>query len=160
MKDIRRVISGRQAKQRGQAFEAIITKEAYRTGWVTIDIPDGCRQVSHSKLIRVKSPFDFVFVRKQKAIFCDVKTTKQKSFAFSKLTDHQIKLLKEIQLEGFVSGYIVNFTEINNTVFFNGFQISDQGMNGSLKPDDGILIGENYIINLNRIFSEKDSSNT
>lgn len=153
MKDIRRVILARQSQRSGARFEQILVAQAYRTSWTVIDIPDGCKQLGTNKLIRVRSPFDYVFVKDKKAIFCDAKTTKVKSFKFSNITDHQAKLLKDIHKQGFMAGYIINFTELNQTVFFNGHQITAKGR-GSLKPEDGVLIGQGFIINLDRIFTE------
>lgn len=137
---------------KGVAFENVLMKEALRMGWVTIDIPDGARQVSSTKFIRCRSPFDFVFLKNGKALFCDAKCTKEKVFKYSNITEHQAKLLKQIHQHGFASGYIVNFIEQNITVYFNGRQINPL-QNGSLKPENGILVGTNFIVNFERIFT-------
>ena len=88
-------------------------------------------------------------------IFCDAKTTKTKKYNFSAITPHQAYYLKEIEAQGYKSGYIVNFSELGQTVFFSGTQISNLKARTSLSPDEGILLGNNSVINLQRIFEQK-----
>lgn len=153
MKNYRNIIGGRQAKARGDAFENILATSASRTNWDIIKIPLGAKQVSADRLIRVQTPFDFVFIKKEKVIFCDSKTTKNKTFTFSSITNHQLKELLICESHGHKSGYIVNFTEYKKTVFFSATQLNNLQKNNSLRPSDGILVGENYIINLDRIYT-------
>ena len=59
---IKRQLGGKKAKRNGQSFERNLIIEASYQDFAHIQIPDGCRQLGFNKLIRVKSPFDFVFV--------------------------------------------------------------------------------------------------
>jgi hypothetical protein len=154
MKDIRNVQRGRIAKNRGSNFENSLHGETQRHGWLVVPIPDGCKQLSATKLIRVKSPFDFFFLKDRKALFVDAKTTKANTYSFSALTPHQINILVKIEMEGFKAGYIINFSELNLTAFFSGSMIGSLTKRSGLKPTDGILIGDNRIINVNRIFQD------
>lgn len=156
MKSIKRVVAGRKAKKRGEGFENLLYAEAYRTRWQVIKIPDGCRQIGPKQLVRVRSPFDFVFLKKGFAIFCDAKTTLAKSYSFSDLTIHQVKTLLDIHTNEFTAGYVINFTELNKTVFFDGPTIASVELRSSLKPEDGILVGDNRIILLDRILGPRD----
>lgn len=159
MKDIRRIISGRNAKRRGDVAENILHSEAIRTGWTVVKIPLGCRQVSAVKLLRVASAFDFVCIKGSHVIFIDSKTTKSKSFAFSAQTEHQVRILRDIEKHGHASGYVVNFTTLKKTVFYKASQLWALRAGASLKPEDGIHIGNDRIINLSRIF-DQDSTLT
>ena len=153
MKTNKRIIAGRQAKRRGEGFENLLHGEAYRKGWQVIRIPDGCKQVSAAKTIRVRTPFDFIFVKNNKAIFIDAKTTKAKSFSTSQLTPHQIKILSDLDKNGFQAGYIINFSELNITSFYRGSQLAYLLKNSSsLKPQDGVIVGTNTNINIETIF--------
>jgi penicillin-binding protein-related factor A (putative recombinase) len=152
MTDIKRVISGRQAKRRGDNFESILYSSADMLRWKVIKIPMGAKMLGPFKMIRVATPFDFVFLKKGRAIFADAKTTKGKTFSHSMITHHQMVHLIECEREDFKAGYIVNFTEIKKTVFFTATQLINTKKGESLKPEDGILIGDNIIINLDRIF--------
>lgn len=153
MKDYRNVIRGRQAKKNGQKFETILEDSAHRTHWDIIKIPLGAKQVSAVKLIRTQTPFDFVFIKKEKVLFVDAKTTKAKNYSFSAVTDHQLKELLICESHGHKAGYIVNFIEQKKTIFFSATQLKNITQGSSLSPSDGILVGENFIINLDRIYS-------
>lgn len=156
MKTIKRIIAGRQAKRRGESFENLLHGEAYRKGWQVIKIPDGCKQVSAAKTIRVRTPFDFIFVKENKALFIDAKTTKAKSYSTSQLTPHQIKTLSDLDANGFIAGYIINFTELNITAFFSGYDLHWLlKQSTSFTPQDGVIIGTNSIIDLEIIFTSE-----
>ena len=159
MKDFRNIARGRQSQRRGAVAENILHTEAIRTGWTVVKIPLGCRQVSAVKLLRVATAFDFVLIKGPRVLFIDSKTTKSKTFSFSAITDHQVRILRDIELHGHASGYVVNFTAHKKTVFFCGSQLWALRAGASLKPDDGIHIGDDRIINLSRIF-EQDSTLT
>ncbi len=153
MKKYSKIISGRLAQSRGQNFEKILSDSAKRTHWDLVKIPLGARQVSADRLIRVKTPFDFVFVKKERVIFADAKTIKSKTYSHSQITGHQLNELLTFESHGHKSGYIVNFTELKKTVFYTASQLKNLQPGYSLSPQDGILVGENFIINLDRIFN-------
>lgn len=152
-KDLKRVISGKQAKSRGANFEAILEREALRYGWKVIPILMGCKQVSATKIIKARNPFDFVFIRKGKVIFCDAKTTKTSAFGYTAIKEHQLKALLDCENEGQTAGYIVNFTSNDITVFFSAGQLDRLQPRQSLKPGDGVVLGLNSIIKLDRLFT-------
>ena len=154
MKDIRNIIRGRQSKRRGDMAENILHSEALRSGWTVVKIPLGCKMLSNTRMIRVATTCDFIFIKGPHVIFVDSKTTKSKSFSFSAQTEHQVKTLSEIERHGHMAGYVVNFTELKKTVFFKGSQLWALRSGASLKPEDGIHIGDDRIINLSRIFEQ------
>lgn len=158
MPKIKNVISGRQAKMRGQAFENTLHAEAYRNRYHVVPIPTGCKQVSATKLIRQRTPFDFLFFKNGIALCVDAKTTKANTYSFSSLTQHQVEVLLKIEREGFDAGYVVNFSELNVTSFFSGTLIGSIQKKSGLKPQDGIIVGSNSIINLDKIWQLKISS--
>lgn len=114
--------------------------------------------MSATKIIRMTNPFDFIFLKKGRVVFADAKTTKAKTFSFSALTQHQVRDLNECHKNNQTAGYIVHFSELKQIIFFNGSQLSNMQSGGSLKPADGILIGENNIILLDRIFQDSTST--
>ena len=152
MPNLKNIIKGRVNKKKGEIFERILHLQAYKNHWVVVPIPSGCKQISATKIIRVKTPFDFFFVKKGKAAFIDAKLTKSKSFSFADLTQHQVLVLKKIEDENFKAGYIINFETLNKTAFFSGNLLYKLNRNSSLKPEDGVIIGDNSNINIDTIF--------
>lgn len=156
---IARQIGGRKAKQNGKDFETILLKEAYANDFFHIKIPDGCRQLTFSKMIRVKSPFDFVFMRqseeKEQFVFCDAKTTFQKSFSHSLIKPHQInELMKIKQTTSAKSGYIINFDKLDRVVFINAALLRNKlWLKEPIRPTEGIHLGHKYRINMNLLFA-------
>lgn len=152
MKNFNRIIAGKKSKSRGEYWEALVRSVAYRQGFGVIRIPDGCRQVSAVKLLRVKTPFDFVLVKQPSiSIFVDTKTTKAKAFCFSALTTHQIEALMDCEKAGFDAGYLVHFQTSDEVVFFSAITLNRLGMNASLKPNEGLIIGREQAFDLNQI---------
>lgn len=133
-------------------FENIVYSTAWRQTFHPCRIPDGCKQLSNTKLIRVKSPFDFILAAPNgRCIFIDCKTTKAKKFNFSSIVEHQIDMLFGFEKCGHKAGYLIHFQETNDVVFFSASQfISNK--RGSLGPMDGLVIGKEMDFNLRKIF--------
>lgn len=151
---------GHLSQRRGEAFENLLRGECRRTKWTVVFFPPGIKNISTTRFIRVKTPLDFIFVKGPKVVFIDAKTTKAKTYSFSKLTPHQIEMLIEIENHGHEAGYCVNFTELNITVFFRASMLVALKGRTSLKPDDGIVLGSNSIIVLDRLFIDKPQQAT
>lgn len=152
MATIRRILAGRQAKKNGERAEDLMHREALRDGWTVIKLPMGAKMLSRNKMIRVRTDFDFVFVKAEKVVFTDSKTTKLNSFTYSMITDHQVNKLKELEGHGHKAGYIVIFSSLKKIVFFGGTQLWCLRRGESLKPSDGILLGNTMCFRLNRLF--------
>jgi penicillin-binding protein-related factor A (putative recombinase) len=72
-------------------------------------IPNGCKSVGPRKLIRVKSPFDWIISSVTTTYFIDTKTQKGGAFPFSKIDPHQVEELLKHDRPGRVAGYIIWF---------------------------------------------------
>jgi len=151
MPTIRKVIAGKRAKVNGSNFENLLKFSAVKKMWTVTRIPDGCKQLGGRRLIRVRTPFDFVFTRWGCSIFVDAKTTRAKTFSRTQITPHQIFHLKEIEQDGFAAGYIVNFSTLNKTVFFSATVLGNLRHQSGLDPEQGIDIGTNEIVLLHLI---------
>lgn len=146
-----RIIAGKRAKSNGLQFENCLITSANREGWHHIQIPAGCKRVSAKKIIMVRTPFDFVFMKNSHCMFIDAKRTSNKTFQHSQLTVHQIIELKRCEAQGFPAGYIVNFNELNLCVFYSATELSKVTRRASLDPQDGIYVGDNWRVSLNSI---------
>lgn len=137
---------------RGKLFEETLKKQARQQHWEVIQITTGARWVSKFKVIPVATPFDFVLVYDwPDVIYCDAKQTENKTFPRDKIKEGQMNHLYTLHTRKFKSGYIVNFSTLDITVFFPANILKDcfNRIHKSLKPDQGILIGTNSQISLN-----------
>jgi hypothetical protein len=139
---------GLLAKRNGQDFEDLIEISCRLCGWGWVKIPSGCKWVSGTRAIPVKTPFDFVLFNQSHSVYLDAKTVVDNAFSYSKIDDNQLKWLSHVERFEHVAGYLVNFSELNKTVFFSAKQLSSLRPRQSLKPDNGLLLGDNQRINL------------
>ena len=158
MPRIRNVVQGAKARAQGLHFENWVKREAYAQGFSVIQIPLGCKQVAFNRLIRVYTPFDFVFARRGQCIFADAKHCSDDNFSYSRITRHQAVNLKDLEDQGFPSGYIVCFSKESDwtraeTRFFTATQLVSIDKRESLKRQQGILIGERGRIFLSKVIS-------
>lgn len=146
-------LGGKIAQSQGSQFEALLESAALAEGFVSIRIPDGCRQLGPHKIQRVKTPFDFVFVKSpEQTIYADAKTTSSKTFNYAAITEHQIYILNKLEKKGVKSGYIIYFREIDKIIFFSSEQLKSLAPRESLKPENGILLGSRFGLRLGNIF--------
>jgi len=152
MPTIKKVIAGKKAKYSGIRFEEFLKSCAYKQKWEVIQIPSGCRSLGRNKLIRVATPFDFVFAKQGKCLFIDAKSTTAKSFSKSMITPHQALSLSMVEKQGFYAGYIVNFSNLNKIVFFSARHLLETRINESLCYKQGVIIGDSKRIDLDMFF--------
>lgn len=134
-------------------FEACLTVKK----WNVVRIPDGCRQVTPFKIVRVKSPFDFLASKKGKVFFCDAKTCEGKTFVYSKINQLQLKELLALEESGFHAGYVINFRETNTYSFVSAGTLSLVAPGESIKAPECNDLGRE--IDIDQIFlSEKSLS--
>lgn len=120
----------------GKAFEFLIETILELKGFTVLRIPDGCRQVSPYKIIRTKTPFDFLAHKSGECIYFDAKTTQGKTFPYSLVNHDQVKHLLRLQESGFRAGYIIEYREAAEIVFASAKTLLNLVPGKSLKPSD------------------------
>lgn len=106
--NIKRIIAGKKAQAKGKGFEVFIDRALTNQGWLVIRIPDGCKSLSGHKVVRTKSPFDYLLIKDGVAIFMDAKRTKGPNVPKNLFSQHQIDWFKKINHRGFLAGFIVH----------------------------------------------------
>lgn len=134
----------------GQSFERYFDKCLSVKGWSVLRIPDGAKQVSSFQIIRVKSPFDFMATKPNKAFFCDVKTTQGEAFPYSAINQDQVNDLLKIELNGFVAGYVIHFRQVDTYGFVSAKVLSDIVPRGSIKARACVDLGKE--IDIDKLF--------
>ena len=146
---------GHRAKRAGDDWENMLSHAAFRSGAHVVKIPSGCRWVSATRAISVKTPFDFVFLRQGIPVFADAKTTMASAWGYAANDPHQVRALLRCEQAGSRAGYIVNFRELEIVAFFSATQLAGLRPRQSLKPSEGIqLIGDSSRIDLRALFDE------
>lgn len=151
---LKRRQAGWKAKREGEAFEVTLETAALISRLQLLRIPDGCRQIGGNRLIRVKSPFDYVLRAPRRLAFLDAKSTLELAFYASSIPPHQFNALKIFdglpQSMDVVSGFIVNFKSAGVVEFFSVAMMKSRV---SVKPGDGVLLNAGQTLDLNRIFT-------
>lgn len=151
-------MAGLRAKTRGTQFETLIENCARIAGWQPLRIPDGCRQMGKKKMIRVKSPFDFILAKagqfRTSTLLFDAKHTSENKYYTKSKNDHQIAhLLRFGSIPSYACGYVVNYEKHGCVVFHTVNSIAKARNDGhGLAHTDGVLIGSKYSINFDQIF--------
>ncbi len=104
----------------GKRFESLLDFKARQENAELVRIPDGCRVVgfgARPKLVRVKSPFDFILCHDLGTVYFDAKSYDKKTFSYSDVNQNQVKNLFRIEQKNRNAGYLVFFRELNSIRF-------------------------------------------
>lgn len=103
-------------------------------------IPDGCRQ-SFRKLIRVKSPFDWLLSWNGMVAAIDTKTVQEKSLPKSCITEHQVVELLKHRFAA-RAGYVIWFRQEDVVNFIPASVLTELLYSkGGVKPTHGYPLG-------------------
>lgn len=148
-------IRGKKAKHNGAAFEALFLNACTHKAIVCTRIPDGCRQVGQSKLIRQKTPFDWVISYKGITALIDTKSTEQERFPHSKIDPAQALKLVRHDIEGTKAGYVAWLKKSDAFIYIPAKILCTAMQHpGSIGVDhkDTILLGGLKDLDIRRLF--------
>lgn len=126
---------GKAQQAFGSLFEELFHMTCGRTqGMAVTRFPDGCRVVGKNKVIRIKTPCDWILTFGGVTALIDTKTTESDSFPFSKIEKHQVKEMAIHAQSGARSGYVIWFRKSDDVVFMSSlFLLGLINQRGSLK---------------------------
>lgn len=140
-----RLIHRMSGAKEGALFESRLKFQALAESMAFVKIPTGAKPIGSAggrpTLIPVKTPFDFVFAKNGRAAFIDAKSISDKRFGHAQITPHQLIKLAEFETQRFSAGYVVNFREEDQVVFFPAKMLMTLKKGTSLSPNDGIVLG-------------------
>ena len=149
-----RKAGGLEAKRQGAAFESRMIVMAKANGIQIVRLPDGCKQVGPTRLIRVKSPFDFLMSHNGRMAAIDTKSTKTKSVAVASIPSHQVDAMKRVAGSA-TAGFVVWFREQDSVEFFSiGYAVESE----RLRVGEGMKLGSGSDFNLAAIFVKPELS--
>lgn len=139
-------------KKIGNGFEGRFSDACKLGGWQVTRIPDGCKQLSAFKIVRVKSPFDFLLtIAPTLSLYCDAKTTIGDRFTYSAINQDQLSELLRIENSGHVAGFVIEFRQVNKVCFASASKLALLTLRESLKWSDCVDLGPN--IEIDRLFT-------
>lgn len=154
MKLARRV-AGARAQSAGASFENLFQSLCRRQAITVTRIPDACRQVSSNRLIRVRSPWDWVLSWNSRTALIDTKTTQESTFAHSAIHRPQAKELCAHNLAGAIAGYVIWMRAPDRMIYVTGRTLLALSMTrGSIShiQEQVVDLGTSTASNLQAIF--------
>lgn len=148
-------VMGRVQKSFGDTFEQLFFLICNRTSGLAITrFPDGCRVVGQNKLVRVKTPWDWVLSYNGRTALIDTKTTEGNSFPNSKIESHQIEEMVSHSVAGTNStGYVIWFRKPDGVYFASSTLLNNLlNVRGSVKPDMLQFLGKSSTFKPQNIF--------
>jgi penicillin-binding protein-related factor A (putative recombinase) len=99
------------------------------------------------KLIRVKTPFDYVLCKDSKCALIDTKTTIGKRFSLTSdllIKPHQISIMKAANEKGVIAGFLFLFRLTNIVCFIEAQDLEQMKFEGkkSIGSEDCLLVGK------------------
>lgn len=155
---------GIQSKRSGDSFEKLFVHACQIYDFAITRIPDGCRQLSNKRLIRIKSPWDFVISYQGHTALIDTKTVQGDTFPYSSITPHQVKALCDHANHGAMTGYVVWLRKTDRVIFIPAFTLHGalQSKNsGSFsEKNPGVIYLGGITFDARLIFDESECLNT
>jgi penicillin-binding protein-related factor A (putative recombinase) len=136
----------------GANFERYFEKCASLKGWRVTRVPDGAKHLGKDRIVRVKSPFDFVLTKKGKALFVDTKTTQGETYSYSSINQAQVEELLAIEKQDHTAGFIINFRQNGLFCFVKASELSEVCPGQSIRSKNLIDLGKE--IDIERLFVE------
>lgn len=128
----------------GKLFEDTFQNMCISVGLAITRFPDGCRSGGLRRLIRVKTPWDWILTYRNHASFLDTKTNAEATFPHSKIEKHQVEeMMKHRQTA--ICGYVCWLREVSTVIFVPAVVLYDKlGVRGSIAVGDHgvVTIGE------------------
>lgn len=137
----------------GKQWESIFERTAHSQGVTCIRMPDGCRVVGPNKLIRVRTPFDYILIHKSTSVYLDCKSFDSDQITYSMIKDHQMATLLDIEISGCPAGYLIYFRKSNVICFAKASQLSRIQPETSLHGREMIILGQLESFAVGRLFT-------
>jgi penicillin-binding protein-related factor A (putative recombinase) len=111
-------MGGIKSQTFGSLFEGIFARRARSVrGLALTKFPQGARIVGKNKIVKIKTPCDWILTFNGVTALIDTKTTDATSFPFSKIKPHQVDEMLKHYIAGSVSGYVIWYRKTDDVIF-------------------------------------------
>lgn len=137
----------------GAIFESVFESQSISEGIATTRFPLGCKRIGKTKLIQIKTPWDWILSKNKRTALIDTKTTSGKVFRHSMIEPHQLGPLYDHEYHGALAGYVVEYRGSGIVVFHSASNLLNRKSGpGSIHPEEGLLLGPMGGFRVARIF--------
>lgn len=137
MKSWANIRRGAEARYQGQLFEDAFVRACVHNEIACTRMPDGCKQVGPKRLIRVKTPWDWIISLNTRTALLDTKSTNDKAFAHTHIQIHQVRPMVDHACEGVTAGYVIWYRQHDRVVFISAHSLMKRlGSRGSIPYND------------------------
>lgn len=137
-------LRGRRNNRAGRSFEALIAQLCDQYFISLVKIPEAARTIGAGKIIREKSPFDFVAGYRGRTAFFDAKLCSDTRFSYSRINRSQCKHLFAFSRQNLPAGYVIFFAKQSTIVFVDVNRLLAVRPRASLGPEDGVCLDGNF----------------
>jgi penicillin-binding protein-related factor A (putative recombinase) len=145
-------LRGKKANKVGKDFEQVIINYCHREG-MAVKKTDAPMRQAGGKIWRERAGVDFVLGFQGVAVFLDAKSVDSDRISFSFLKPHQLQDLSYWQSNGFTSGLLVYFRQINMISFIPICDLLKLSPGQSIKAEQTTNLGSYFDFQLGRLFS-------
>lgn len=149
----KRIQGGYIGKKRGELFETQFMTSSHRYNAACTRIPDGCKQVSKTKLIRVRTPFDWIVSYRGKTAVIDTKSFDHAVLRRSDVVDHQLTHLLDHARESVTAGFVVHHRPTSKVIFYPAKWVLEFLRDQTISQCNGMIIGSIEDFNPTLIFN-------
>lgn len=148
---------GKKSHDEGAAFEEFFALNCNRSGFNWLKLQPGARiygkdQSGRPKWKLVQCPFDYLVAGNLNglavAAYIDCKSINDDAFYSSMIDWDQINNLLTFESCGHPAGYVIYFRKIQKIVFVRSSKIQAIGNSRTIRPDDGVTLGDLYSFDL------------
>jgi len=158
MKNIDRQLAGWKAKFNGKNWERDFEVACAVASIACVRIPNGCRSIGRNRLVRVRSPFDYVLGYGARIACVDLKSfVAGKSLSHSQIDPGQLSHLLALSRDG-IAGYIVYYKSTGDVVFYDAERLAGIKPRASLGIADGSSLGTVSDLDLHALFLRSNKS--
>lgn len=149
------MIGGKKRYHEGKRFEQMLEVFCQYQNIAFTRMPDGCKQLDANKLIRVKTPFDYLLSVMGQVAFLDTKSVNEKCFAHGLIKEHQVHEMLMHAQHGVYCGYVIWFRPMDEIYYVPCDELAKaMRVKKNLYPTDNnaVLLGTSLNVDLKKIF--------
>lgn len=134
-----------RSQANGAAFETAFEIICNQNGFSWLRIPNACKQIGKNKdgspkLIRIKSPFDYLIAHKGFSACIDTKSTEHHYWKYSDNDPDQLRELMNMR-DNMLAGYLIHHPKLDLITFHDVLVLNKMRPRESLQPSEGIILG-------------------